>query len=35
MPGSERETQNAEEEGVEFVWLVSAPRDLPAIRSGV
>ena len=25
MPGSQRETQNAEEEGVEFVWL-SAPR---------
>jgi len=25
MPGSQRETQNAEEEGVEFVWL-SAPK---------
>jgi len=25
MPGSQRETQNAEEEGVEFVWL-TAPR---------
>ncbi|QDL90793.1 NAD(P)-dependent oxidoreductase [Paroceanicella profunda] len=25
MPGSQRETQNAEEEGVEFVWL-AAPR---------
>jgi glutamate synthase (NADPH/NADH) small chain len=25
MPGSQRETANAEEEGVEFVWL-SAPR---------
>jgi glutamate synthase (NADPH/NADH) small chain len=25
MPGSQRETQNAEEEGVEFLWL-SAPR---------
>jgi glutamate synthase (NADPH) small chain len=25
MPGSQREVQNAEEEGVEFVWL-SAPR---------
>ena len=23
MPGSQRETQNAEEEGVEFVWLSS------------
>ncbi|MFD1913535.1 NAD(P)-dependent oxidoreductase [Halodurantibacterium flavum] len=27
MPGSQRETQNAEEEGVEFVWL-SAPKGL-------
>jgi glutamate synthase (NADPH/NADH) small chain len=25
MPGSQRETQNAEEEGVEFVWL-AAPK---------
>jgi glutamate synthase (NADPH/NADH) small chain len=25
MPGSQREVQNAEEEGVEFVWL-SAPK---------
>jgi glutamate synthase (NADPH/NADH) small chain len=25
MPGSQRETQNAEEEGVEFVWL-TAPK---------
>jgi glutamate synthase (NADPH) small chain len=27
MPGSQREVQNAEEEGVEFVWL-SAPARL-------
>jgi glutamate synthase (NADPH) small chain len=27
MPGSQRETQNAEEEGVEFVWL-SAPKGI-------
>ena len=27
MPGSQREVQNAEEEGVEFVWL-SAPKGL-------
>ncbi len=33
MPGSQRETANAEEEGVEFVWL-SAPEafDLAATR---
>jgi len=30
MPGSQREVQNAEEEGVEFVWL-AAPKALPAI----
>jgi len=29
MPGSQREVQNAEEEGVEFVWL-SAPRGFDA-----
>jgi glutamate synthase (NADPH/NADH) small chain len=29
MPGSQREVQNAEEEGVEFVWL-SAPVAFPA-----
>jgi glutamate synthase (NADPH/NADH) small chain len=29
MPGSQREVQNAEEEGVEFVWL-SAPKGSPA-----
>jgi glutamate synthase (NADPH/NADH) small chain len=27
MPGSQREVQNAEEEGVEFVWL-TAPEGL-------
>jgi glutamate synthase (NADPH/NADH) small chain len=31
MPGSQREVQNAEEEGVEFVWL-SAPKGYPAAR---
>lgn len=36
MPGSQRETQNAEEEGVEFVWL-SAPKGFTggAIIDGV
>ncbi|MBE3638022.1 NAD(P)-dependent oxidoreductase [Mangrovicoccus algicola] len=37
MPGSQRETQNAEEEGVEFVWL-SAPKgfaDKDSMVSGV
>ena len=31
MPGSQREVKNAEEEGVEFVWL-AAPRGLPGQR---
>lgn len=31
MPGSQREVQNAEEEGVQFEWL-TAPRDLSVIR---
>jgi glutamate synthase (NADPH/NADH) small chain len=30
MPGSQRETQNAEEEGVEFVWL-SAPKGFTVV----
>jgi glutamate synthase (NADPH/NADH) small chain len=33
MPGSQRETQNAEEEGVEFVWL-SAPEAFDAQNAG-
>ena len=32
MPGSLREVANAEEEGVEFVWL-SAPRGVPGRRT--
>ena len=34
MPGSQREVQNAEEEGVEFVWL-SAPSALAGHATGV
>ena len=34
MPGSQRETKNAEEEGVEFVWL-SAPEAFDAEDGGV
>lgn len=34
MPGSQREVQNAEEEGVEFVWL-SAPTDFAGHVTGV
>jgi len=34
MPGSQRETKNAEEEGVEFVWL-SAPEAFDAADGGV
>ena len=33
MPGSQREVANAEEEGVEFVWLVGT-RGLPRRRPG-
>ncbi len=35
MPGSLRETQNAEEEGVEFVWLTAPKRFLDTPVSGV
>ena len=35
MPGSERETQNAQEEGVEFVWLSSPKEFLGKPVSGV
>jgi len=34
MPGSQREVQNAEEEGVEFVWL-SAPKGFDSNDDGV
>jgi glutamate synthase (NADPH/NADH) small chain len=34
MPGSQRETANAEEEGVEFVWL-SAPESFGSTEGGV
>ncbi|SLN10434.1 Glutamate synthase [NADPH] small chain [Aquimixticola soesokkakensis] len=34
MPGSQRETQNAEEEGVEFVWL-AAPKGFAAAGDSV
>jgi len=34
MPGSQRETQNAEEEGVEFVWL-SAPKGFTGSEAAV
>ncbi len=31
MPGSQRETKNAEEEGVEFVWL-SSPKEFIGMK---
>ena len=34
MPGSQREVQNAEEEGVEFVWL-SAPKGFNATNDKI
>ena len=32
MPGSAREVQNAEEEGVEFIWL-SSPKEFMELKS--